>query len=78
MTLARRLAAQGFAVALMEGGGLDLEPESQALYAGEVVGLDYYRSRTRAAAHVRRLVDALGRPLPRARRRATSARAPSP
>ena len=26
----------------MEGGGLDLEPESQELYAGEVVGLDYY------------------------------------
>jgi len=43
MTVARRLAAQGFSVALMEGGGLDLETESQALYAGEVVGLDYYQ-----------------------------------
>ena len=32
----------GLRVALMEGGGLDLEPESQALYEGEVVGLDYY------------------------------------
>jgi choline dehydrogenase-like flavoprotein len=42
MTVARRLAAQGLAVALMEGGGLDLEEESQALYRGEVVGLDYY------------------------------------
>ena len=42
ITLARRLAAQGYDVALMEGGGLDLEPESQALYEGEVVGLDYY------------------------------------
>jgi choline dehydrogenase-like flavoprotein len=42
MTVALRLAARGFSVALMEGGGLDLEPESQALYEGEVVGLDYY------------------------------------
>jgi choline dehydrogenase-like flavoprotein len=42
VTLARRLSAQGFSVALMEGGGLDLEPESQALYEGEVTGLDYY------------------------------------
>ncbi len=42
MTVARRLAAKGLIVALMEGGGIDLESESQALYAGEVVGLDYY------------------------------------
>ena len=42
MTVARRLAAQGFSVALMEGGGVGLEAESQALYAGAVVGLDYY------------------------------------
>ena len=42
MTVARRLAAKGLSVALMEGGGIDLESESQALYAGEVVGLDYY------------------------------------
>ena len=40
ITLARRLAARGFTVALMEGGGLDLEPESQELYEGEVVGHD--------------------------------------
>ena len=26
----------------MEGGGIDLEPYAQALYEGEVVGLDYY------------------------------------
>ena len=26
----------------MEGGGIDLETESQALYEGELVGLDYY------------------------------------
>ena len=42
ITLARRLAARGLTVALMEGGGLDLESESQDLYKGEVVGLDYY------------------------------------
>lgn len=42
ITLARRLAARGLAVALMEGGGLGLEEESQDLYKGEVVGLDYY------------------------------------
>jgi hypothetical protein len=42
VTLARKLAERGFTVALMEGGGLDLEPESQELYEGEVVGLDYY------------------------------------
>lgn len=28
ITLARRLAAQGWSVALMEGGGIDLEPHS--------------------------------------------------
>lgn len=42
ITLARKLAERGFSVALMEGGGLGLEPESQELYEGEVVGLDYY------------------------------------
>jgi choline dehydrogenase-like flavoprotein len=42
ITLARKLAARGFSVALMEGGGLDLEADSQELYRGEVVGLDYY------------------------------------
>ena len=77
ITLARRLAAQGYGVALMEGGGLDLEPESQALYEGEVVGLDYYRARGRAAADVRRHLDALGRPLPPARRESTSCPAPT-
>ena len=42
VTLARHLAARGFAVALMEGGGIDVETESQALYAGEVIGRDYF------------------------------------
>ena len=41
ITLARRLAGQGLAVALMEAGGLEITPRSQDLYAGEVVGLDY-------------------------------------
>ena len=42
ITLARRLAARGFSVALMEGGGLELSDESQDLYKGEIVGLDYF------------------------------------
>lgn len=42
MTVARRLAAQGFSVALMEGGDVDLTEESQELYEGEVEGLDNY------------------------------------
>jgi hypothetical protein len=42
ITLARKLAERGRSVALMEGGGLELDPESQELYEGEVVGLDYY------------------------------------
>jgi choline dehydrogenase-like flavoprotein len=41
ITLARRLAARGFDVALMEGGGLEWSEESQALAAGESVGLVY-------------------------------------
>lgn len=40
MTLARSLAAAGFDVALMEGGGLDFTEESQDLYLGRVTGLD--------------------------------------
>lgn len=42
MTVARKLAALGYSVALMEGGGLAGSAESQELYQGEVVGLDYY------------------------------------
>lgn len=41
ITLARRLAARGFDVALMEGGGLEWSEESQALAVGESVGLSY-------------------------------------
>ena len=39
VTLARRLAAQGRSVALMEVGGLELTPESQEIYEGEITGL---------------------------------------
>jgi choline dehydrogenase-like flavoprotein len=42
ITLARRLAARGFSVALMEAGGLEFSDRSQEIYQGEVVGLDYY------------------------------------
>lgn len=41
ITLARRLAAQGLDVALMEAGGFDYAPESQAFYTGESVGQPY-------------------------------------
>jgi choline dehydrogenase-like flavoprotein len=38
MTLARRLAARGRDVALMEAGGLEWSPESQDVYHGEITG----------------------------------------
>jgi len=41
ITLARRLAARGLDVALMEGGDLEWSDESQDVYAGESVGLAY-------------------------------------
>ncbi len=41
ITIARKLAAAGHSVALMEGGALDVTPESQELYEGSVVGLQY-------------------------------------
>lgn len=42
ITLARRLAARGLDVALMEAGGFDITPESQEVYDGPVVGRDYW------------------------------------
>lgn len=42
ITLARRLAGQGARVALMEGGGLEISAESQALYEGDIVGEEYF------------------------------------
>jgi choline dehydrogenase-like flavoprotein len=41
ITLARRLAGHGLAVALMEGGDLSFTDESQDLYIGESVGVVY-------------------------------------
>lgn len=41
ITLARALAAKGFTVALMEAGGIDFTPQSQAFYSGELVGTGY-------------------------------------
>jgi choline dehydrogenase-like flavoprotein len=42
ITLARRLAGKGISVALLEGGGLDLDSQSQDLYQGDIVGRDYF------------------------------------
>jgi hypothetical protein len=42
ITLARRLAATGAQVALMEAGGWEYDDASQAIYTGENVGLDYF------------------------------------
>src|SRR5476651_1942048 len=42
ITLARRLAAKGASVALLEAGDLDLEARSQELYEGTIVGRDYF------------------------------------
>ena len=67
ITLARRLAAAGAEVALMEAGGRELEPRSQDLYRGEVVGLDYLDLAVDAVALSRRHHGALGRHVPRAR-----------
>ena len=41
ITLARTLARHGRDVGIFEGGGRELTPESQALYAGEVIGGRY-------------------------------------
>lgn len=42
ITLARKLAASGRTVALMEGGGLEFDQRSQDLYTGDCIGRDYY------------------------------------
>lgn len=42
MSLARKLASRGYEVALMEGGDFDLSIESQELYEGDIVGMDYH------------------------------------
>ncbi len=42
ITLTRRLLALGHTVVLLESGGLDYEPETAALNAGETEGEEYY------------------------------------
>lgn len=42
ITLCRRLAAAGHRVTLLEAGGLDYDPATQALAAGPNLGLPYY------------------------------------
>ena len=42
ITLARRLAARGLEVALMEAGDIYWSEESQAVYVGEITGLPYH------------------------------------
>lgn len=42
ITLARSLAAAGASVALMEAGGMELTEESQDVYRGTNIGLDYF------------------------------------
>lgn len=42
VTLARRLAALGHDVALMEGGGAEISAESQEVYEGEMLGREYW------------------------------------
>jgi choline dehydrogenase-like flavoprotein len=41
ITLARELAASRAEVVLIESGGLDFDPDTQDLYQGEIIGLDY-------------------------------------
>jgi choline dehydrogenase-like flavoprotein len=41
ITIARELIGKDIAVTLIESGGLDFEPETQALYEGESVGVPY-------------------------------------
>lgn len=42
LTLARKLAASGKRVALMEGGGRDISWDSEELYEGDSVGAEYW------------------------------------
>ncbi|MGI9487408.1 MAG: FAD-dependent oxidoreductase [Geminicoccaceae bacterium] len=42
ITLAHALRDSGLNIALLEAGGLEIAAESQEIYEGDVVGLDYY------------------------------------
>ena len=54
ITLARRAAAQGLEVALLEAGGREITEESQAVYEGEVVGRTSARLRIGSATSTAR------------------------
>ena len=66
MTLARRLAAAGADVALMEAGGLDLSDEFQDALPGRERRPRLLPPRHLPAALLRRLLEPLGRLVPRA------------
>ena len=42
ITLAREFASSSVKVCLLESGGMELNPDTQALYSGENVGLEYF------------------------------------
>ncbi|MGI9498868.1 MAG: FAD-dependent oxidoreductase, partial [Geminicoccaceae bacterium] len=42
ITIAHALRDSGLDIVVLEAGGLEIEAESQAVYEGDVVGLDYY------------------------------------
>ena len=76
ITLARRLAADGAQVALMEAGGLEITEESQDVYRRHQHRPGVLRPRHRPPALLRRHLEPLGRLEPRPRRRRLPA--PSP
>lgn len=47
LTLAKEFIGQPFRVCVLEGGGLEPDPDSQALYKGENIGLPYSLEATR-------------------------------
>ncbi len=42
ITIAHALRNSGLDIVVLEGGGLEIEAESQEIYEGDIVGLDYY------------------------------------
>jgi len=59
ITLAHALRDSGLEIVVLEAGGLEIEAESQEVYEGDVVGLDYYHQ----ASLFRRLDQSLERAL---------------
>jgi len=66
ITIAHALRDSGLDVVVLEAGGLEIEDESQAIYEGDVVGLDYYPIDHQASLF-RRLDQSLERALHEAR-----------